>query len=297
MKYFDREGRLTEKSSGQDRLLKALYTHAAGRLLLKPLIRPAVSKAGGWLLNSRVSALLVKPFVRWNRIDLSQCERKTFQSFNDFFTRRLQVAARPIAEGEQVLISPCDGKLSVWPIKDDRSFQIKNTWYTLNELLRSGSLAKRYEGGFACVFRLTVDDYHRYCYMADGLKSANRKIPGMFHTVNPIANDCYPIYKENTREYCVLKTKDFGSLLIMEVGALMVGRITNHQPRKTFVSKGQEKGRFEFGGSTIVVLLPAGRVRPDQDLIDNTRAGGETIVKMGERIGVADTSNTDHKRS
>lgn len=287
MKYFDREGRLTEKSSGQDRLLKALYTHAAGRLLLKPLIRPSLSKAGGRLLNSRVSALLVKPFVRWNRIDLSQCEKKKFQSFNDFFTRRLQMTARPIAEGEQVLVSPCDGKLSVWPIRDDRSFQIKNTWYTLNGLLRSGSLAKRYEGGFACVFRLTVDDYHQYCYMADGLKSADRKVPGVFHTVNPIANDCYPIYKENTREYCLLKTKDFGTLLTMEVGALLVGRITNNQPRKTFVNKGQEKGRFEFGGSTIVVLLPAGRVRLDQDLIENTRIGGETIVKMGERIGVS----------
>lgn len=287
MKYYDREGRLTEKSSGQDRLLKALYTHAAGRLLLKPLICPTVSKAGGCILNSRVSALLVKPFVRLNRMDLSQCEKKKFHSFNDFFTRRLQRTARPMASGEQVLISPCDGKLSVWPIGDDRRFQIKDTWYTLTELLRSETLANRFEGGFACVFRLTVDDYHRYCYMADGLKSANRKIPGKLHTVNPIANDCYPIYKENTREYCLFKTKRFGSLLIMEVGALMVGRITNYQSRKTFVSKGEEKGRFEFGGSTIVVLMPKGRVRLDEDLIEHTRMGGETIVKMGERIGVS----------
>ena len=138
----------------------------------------------------------------------------------------------------------------------------------------------------ALVFRLTVDDYHRYCYVADGEKSQNYHIQGVFHTVNPVANDVYPIYKENTREYSLLKTKRFKTILMMEVGALMVGRITNYEEAGT-VRKGQEKGKFEFGGSTIILLLQKDAAVLDSDLIRNTEEGYEAIVKMGERIGTA----------
>lgn len=112
-------------------------------------------------------------------------------------------------------------------------------------ILKNPSLAKRYEGGYACVFRLCVDDYHRYSYPADGEKSENIRISGILHTVNPIAVESVPVYHENTREYCLLKTERFGTLIQMEVGAMMVGRICNyHGPR--YVKKGSEKGRFEF---------------------------------------------------
>ena len=110
-------------------------------------------------------------------------------------------------------------------------------------------------------------------------------LPGVFHTVNPAANDVYPIYKENAREYCLLKTERFGTILMMEVGAMMVGKISNLQKKTATVKKGQEKGNFEFGGSTVILLLQPGKVRIDYDLLDNTEEGYETIVKMGERIG------------
>ena len=135
------------------------------------------------------------------------------------------------------------------------------------------------------ILRLTVDDYHHYCYVADGEKSPEVKIPGVFHTVNPVANDVCQIYHENTREYCLLKTEQFGTITMMEVGAMMVGKITNLQPGACEVKKGEEKGYFEFGGSTIVLLLQHGRVRMDSDLIENSENGYETIVRMGERIG------------
>jgi len=121
--------------------------------------------------------------------------------------------------------------------------------------------------------------------VADGRKSANVTLPGVFHTVNPAANDVYPIYKENAREYTLLKTKQFGTILMMEVGAMMVGKITNLHKNPATVKKGQEKGNFEFGGSTIILLIQPGKVRIDYDLIENTEEGYETIVKMGERIG------------
>lgn len=273
--------------SFQDRLLSGLYGHAAGRLLLRPLVSPAFSCLGGKVLDSRLSALAVPPFVRANHVDLSLCRKQKFSSYNDFFTRELRPEARPVDQRREVLVSPCDARLSVYPITREGRFSIKHTEYTVESLLRSPSLGARYLGGDLWLFRLCVEDYHRYIYPADGLKSANVRIPGIFHTVNPVANDYYPVYKENTREYCLLKTAHFGTVLMMEVGALLVGRIQNHHQTEAKVRRGEEKGNFAFGGSTILLLTQAGAARPDDVFVRRTREGRETKVKLGERVGEA----------
>ncbi len=72
---------------------------------------------------------------------------------------------------------------------------------------------------------------------------------------------------------------------MMEVGAHDGRKITNLHKNPATVKKGQEKGNFEFGGSTIILFIQPGKVRIDYDLIENTEEGYETIVKMGERIG------------
>ena len=277
MKYIDRKGNITIEENEQDKFLRHLYNDRGGRLCLKLLIRPFVSKAAGVLLNTRLSARFVPDFVKNNKIDLSIYEKQNFSSWNDFFIRRIRKEERPIDMRENILISPCDGKLSVHRISSDSRFSIKDTEYTAGQLLKNKAIAERYTGGYALIFRLTVDDYHHYCYVADGRKSANVTLPGVFHTVNPAANDVYPIYKENAREYTLLKTKQFGTILMMEVGAMMVGKITNLHKNPATVKKGQEKGNFEFGGSTIILLIQPGK--------ENTEEGYETIVKMGERIG------------
>ena len=284
MKYIDREGNITIEESGQDKLLDWMYHHHVGRMVLKVLIKPEISKATGWLLNQRCSKILIQPFIRKNHIDMSLYEEKDYSSYNDFFTRQIRKEYRPIEPEENALISPCDGKLSVYPVEEDSRFRIKNTDYTLEALLRSKKLAKKYQGGYVCVFRLTVDDYHRFCYVDNGRKSGNYHIPGVFHTVNPAANDVCPIYKENTREFSLLKSEHFKTVLMMEVGALMVGRIVNHQ-EAGYVKKGAEKGTFEFGGSTVILVLQKNAVELEENILQNTRNGYETIVKMGEKIG------------
>ncbi len=285
MKYIDRMGNVTVEENDQDKLLRHLYNDRGGRLCLRVLVSPWISKMAGRLLNTGFSARFVGDFVEKNRIDLSICEKQKFSSWNDFFTRRLRQGERSVDEREKVLVSPCDGKLSVYRIDKNSRFWIKDTEYTVEQLLRNKSLAERYLGGYALVFRLTVDDYHHFCYPADGKKSDNVVVPGIFHTVNPVANEVYPIYRENAREYTLLKTEKFGTVLMMEVGAMMVGKITNVEKKSVSVKKGQEKGWFEFGGSTIILLLQHGKVRLDYDLIENTENGYETVVRMGERIG------------
>lgn len=285
MKYIDRKGNITIEENAQDKLLRHLYNDRGGRLCLKLLVRPAVSRIAGAFLNTRLSARIIPGFIRRNGIDLSEYEEAVYCSYNDFFTRRIRDGERPVAGDANTLISPCDGKVTVYRIGNDTRFYIKDMEYTAGQLLDNERLADRYRDGYAVVLRLTVDDYHHYCYAADGVKSPNIRIPGKLHTVNPAAGEVVPIYRENAREYCLLKTSVFGTIVMMEVGAMLVGRITNHHKGKKCVERGQEKGYFEFGGSTVVLLLPHGKVRIDTDLIENSENGYETVVRMGERIG------------
>ena len=285
MDYIDLQGKKVSNITNQDKLLSFLYTNILGRMLLKPLIQPQVSKLAGRYLSSALSKWLIPKFIERNEIDMDIYEECDYSSFNDFFTRKIKPDCRPVPEDLDVLISPCDCLATVYPIQENTTFSIKNTEYTLRSLLRSPRLAKRFRGGYAYVLRLTVEDYHRYLYSVSGKQSKNYHIDGTYHTVNPIANDYLPIYKENTREYTVIRSKEFGDVLQMEVGALLVGKISNHK-QSTVVTRGEEKGFFEYGGSTIVVLTQKGRVTPRSDLLTNSKNGYETKVLQAHPLGI-----------
>lgn len=286
MKYKDRTGMLKGEIDSQDKLLEKLYGTLFGRILLKFLVSKTISKAGGCLLDSSISKVFIKPFQEKHNITTEDYVKHEFTSYNDFFTRKKKESALIIDDCLDHLISPCDSKLTVYPIGASSSFWIKQTPYTLESLVRSKKLAKHFQGGTMCVFRLTVDDYHRYCYVDNGQKSKNYKIPGIFHTVNPIANDWYPIYKQNAREFSLLKSEHFGTILMMEVGALLVGKIKNFD-EKCEVKRGDEKGMFEFGGSTVILCFQKDRVKIDSDILNNSKHFYETKVRYGEKIGIA----------
>lgn len=285
------------EDSAQDRLLAVLYRHAAGRAALRLLVSRPVSEFGGWLLDSSVSRILIPAFIRSHSIHMEDFEQKKYSSYNDFFTRKLRMTggkeARHVEMADELFISPCDSRLSIYKIDKQCAFSIKHTGYTVQSLLRQNRLAQAYAGGYIWIFRLCVDDYHRYIYVDCGKVSAPVQIPGVFHTVNPVANEYFPVYKENAREYCLLKSEHFGTLLQMEVGAMFVGKIKNHPVKeKDTVQRGQEKGYFAFGGSTVVLMTQPGKVCPDEDILDNSRRGIETKVKLGERIGESAAPST-----
>lgn len=272
--------------SAQDRLIRLLYGNCGGRLLLGLLTKPCVSRAAGRIMDLGASAAFVGFFARRHHIDMSECRKKSFGSFNDFFMRELVTGARSVDMGEDTFVSPCDGRLSVYDISDEGSrLCIKDTSYTLEQLIRDKRLAYRYRGGRAWIFRLCTDDYHRYIYNVSGEQSKVRRIDGLYHTVNPFANDCLPIYKENTREYCLIKTKKLGTILFMEVGAMLVGRIENNDRSRHMAVRGDEKGSFAFGGSTIIIMTQKGAVIPRRDICKNTLHGLETRVLQGEITG------------
>ena len=144
-------------------------------------------------------------------------------------------------------------------------------------------LAKKYCGGTLMLFRLSVDDYHHYCYPVDGVEEDSRVLKGVFHTVNPFAASKKPVYCENSREFSILETEHSGNVLLMEIGALSVGKIINIKTSGN-VKKGEEKGYFEFGASSIILCFEKGAALPDSDLFINTVNGYETAVKMGMKV-------------
>lgn len=265
-------------------LLHFLYRRAAGRCILKVLSSRIVSKAAGVFLDSRCSHFLIKPFIAAHNVSLEECVSEDFMSFNDFFGRKLRKDKRPVDRAPESLIAPCDGLLSAYEIERNMVIPVKQSSYSLKSLLAGDEIYREYRDGICLVFRLRVDHYHRYCYVDSGVKKGNRKIEGQLHTVRPVALTSRPVFAENCREYTVIDTDHFGRIVQMEVGAMLVGKIKNYHGAGR-IYRGQEKGRFLYGGSTIIVLLKKGAAKLPQSLLRATAAGMEVPVKMGEKIG------------
>lgn len=270
----------------EGRALQFLYHTAPGRMLLKPLAGRRVSKMVGAVLDSRISKGLIPCFIKKNHIAIGQYMEEEYKSFNDCFTRKIRPEYRSICMDEDALIAPCDGLLSVYPVEEGSVIPVKQSRYTISALLGGAAVAEEFKDGICLVFRLCVSDYHRYCYLDSGTKGANHFVEGKLHTVRPLALEQNPVFTENCREYTILDTDHFGAVAQIEVGAMLVGRIKNHHGSWQY-ERGEEKGMFLYGGSTIVVLLQKGKAKIPAYAYEATARGEEIPVHMGEKIGVS----------
>lgn len=265
-------------------MLHFLYETAAGRVILKGLTMPWISEISGKFMDSWFSKPLIPWFIKKNNIDMTLFEKEDYKNFNQCFIRKIKPKYRPMDMRDEVFMSPCDGLLSAYPIKDDLVIPVKNSRYSITDLLRDKELASEFEGGTCLVFRLCVNHYHRYCYPDGGSKGENIFIPGILHTVRPIALRNAPVFTENSREYTVLDTDNFGRMVQMEVGAMLVGKINNYHEEYSFL-RGEEKGHFVYGGSTVIILLKKDTVRFSKRLFDATANNKEWSVRMGQMLG------------
>jgi len=265
-------------------IIKILYKTVVGRTILKFLVNPGVSRASARFLSSSFSGWLVPFFIRKNNINMTyyQVPEGGYNSFNDFFTRRMKEKYIWFKNGE--LVSPCDGLLTVSEINDDTVFHIKHTRYSLSELLNSSSLAAKYSGGTAYIFRLTPAHYHRYIWSSTGFILRKEHIDGVLHSVQPVCHEKSKVFIQNTREYAVINTNSVGKIIQMEIGALLVGKISNHNLEwNNMVCAGQEKGYFEYGGSSIV-LITGSRAELAEELQYREKLGDEIPVVIGEQL-------------
>ncbi len=262
-----------------------LYNTAFGRLLLKPLASRGISRICGAFLDTRLSKVFIRSFVRNNSINEEDYILDDINSFNDFFCRKIKDGLRCTDDDPQVLTAPCDGLLTCYKITSGMVVPVKQSAYTVADMLRDSALAEEFNGGLCLVYRLCVDHYHRYGYVDSGHKSSNVFIKGVLHTVRPVALAVRPVFVENCREYCVIDSPNFGKMVQMEVGAMLVGRIVNDTKGEADVVRGCEKGHFEYGGSTIIVLVKKDEAVIREDIYESSLEGVETPVKMGEAVG------------
>lgn len=285
IKVYDRQHhRMIQEEQYQEGYLTFLYETVIGRILLKWIFASKTyARLNAVYLNSKRSTKKIPGFVAQYHIPMNDYEKVVYQSFNEFFIRKMKKEARPICQAEDALIAVADAKLTVYPINEELRLNIKNSVYSVGDLIADEELAKKFGGGFCFVYRLTVDDYHRYHFVDDGRIRFHKKINGQLHTVSPISGKRYQVYIENQREVSLLATKHLGDVVQMEVGALQVGKITNYRVKQ--FHKGDEKGYFSFGGSTVILLIEKNRVSIEEDILHYSTLGIETKIKMGEKIG------------
>ncbi len=259
-----------------------LYNNFFGRIILKLIHNRFVSNIIGLYMNSPLSKGMISSTIKKYNIDMDIFEKKEYKSFNDFFIRYKKELNIDLDKNH--FISPSDSKLTVLKLSEDTSFKVKGSIYNMKNIIDE-DISKDYKNGYALIFRLEINNYHHYHFVDDGTIGKNKYIKGVLHTVQPIALGKYKVFHKNAREYTVLHTKNFGDIIQVEVGALSVGRITNNKSIKSF-KKGEEKGYFEFGGSTVILFVKDKSVIIDKDILDNSKKEIETIVNCGEKIGI-----------
>lgn len=269
--------------SDTSKMVSFLYGTIPGRYFLKIIMKLHLDRVIVRFLWSPCSKPLVEWYIRHNGIDVTPEEQASFRSFRDLFARTragIMVDLTP-----EHLICPCDGWLSAFSIDEKSCFAIKNSYYKIKDFLQDEAIARNYIGGTCLIFRLCVSDYHHYCYIDDGYQGENHFIPGVLHSVQPIACETYPVFVLNKRSWCLLTTEHFGPVVQCEIGALVVGGIFNERENARFC-KGMEKGHFELAGSTIILLFEKEQMQLRPELLERLSQVEEVRVKQGEWIGI-----------
>lgn len=236
--------------------------------------------------DSKKSSEAIQNFIERFKINMNEFEDKNFESFNDFFTRQFKKNAREFVADPKILPAFAEGKYLAFASMDQTTpLPIKGSYLDVVSLLASAPEASQLIGGPGFIARLCLSDYHRYHYPDDGQTIQSLNIHGDLQSVSPIAMAKHPkLLFKNERRISILETKNFGRMAMIEVGALTVGKIIqSHLETKPF-SRGNEKGFFKIGGSTVILIGEKGKWKPNEDLLKQTLLGYETYLKLGEEI-------------
>jgi len=291
IKYYNRKNQSyeIEKVAGE-KVLNWTYSSPLGLNLLETIIKKKMcSSLYGWYLDRRISKNKINSFITKFNIDMSSVEKRLqdFSSFNDFFYRKLKPNARKIDSNSHSLISFGDGKLFAYENIDlDRLIQVKGFTYSLRELIKDDRVAEKYRQGTCLILRLCPTDYHRYHFIDSGTCDDTKKIKGTYYSVNPVAlQKVAKLFCENKREWSTFHSDHYGDVLYVEVGATCVGSIIQTYTPEKRVNRGDEKGYFKFGGSTVILFFESDKVSIDEDIVEQTKLGYESYVLIGEKIG------------
>lgn len=296
----DREtGKVVEEKMPQylRRMLRGMYSNPTGRQLVNQGMSKSLLKRMTFNQAKKYTAPAstneIPDFIAFHNIDANEFldPISSFANFNDFFIRKLRQEVRPITSPDEPAwaICPADCRLHVYEtLTEAQNLWIKGKTFSLKTLLSNTELEADFAGCSLVIARLAPQDYHRFHYPVSGFSGKYFSQGDAYYTVNPIAvRENVDVYSLNKRTSVIVDSPDFGKVMIICIGATMVGSVVLTSGEDVNVEKGDELGYFQFGGSTLLVLFQRDRIRFDDDLIFNSAKQQETLVKMGMSLGRA----------
>ncbi|NWF37127.1 phosphatidylserine decarboxylase [Mariprofundus sp. KV] len=278
-----------------DGMVKFAYGNPIGRLLGPVIASKMFSQLYGRSQDSPKSAQKVAPFIKNFDIDIEQYQKGSLQenpietsyrSFNEFFIRQFQEGQRTFTPNDHEMAAFAEARyFGHASMSDDLTIPVKGSMLRAVDLIGDAELAKAFIGGPLMIARLCPVDYHRYHYPDSGKTVQAFTVAGDLHSVNPLALKYrQDIFIKNERRVSILETEHFGRLAYIEVGATCVGKIVQSYDESQPFNKGDEKGYFLFGGSTVVLCGEKGKWAPSEDMLKNTEAGIETYIQLGDVV-------------
>lgn len=291
IRYYDRyRHRIEREQVYAAALLNWAYNTRLGRWTLEILLkRRCFSRLYGWYCRQPISRRRIRSFVKKLRIETTEIPEplESYGSFHAFFTRAIDPEKRPVRSESHLCIAPSDSKVLAYEgVGAQVTFRVKQSEFNLESFLADPILAGEYDGGSLAIGRLSFRDYHHFHFPDSGVPGQTISIPGTLHAGGPYAvQRLVPFYADNHRTLTPFASDHFGPMLIVEIGAMAVGSICQTFQPGLRVGKGERKGFFAPGGSTVVLLFRPGAIAFDEDIVVNTERGMETFIRMGDSIG------------
>ena len=276
--------------------VRFLYKNSIGKAIRFFLTGSFFSQRYGWFQDHPLSRRKVAPFIENFNIPIEDYEpgsvealniESSYKSFNEFFIRKFKPGKRNFIADKNIMPAFSEARYYGWEsISDDQIFPVKGSFLNASALL--GSKAKKWQDTFhngpLLLARLCPVDYHRFHYPDHGRVIEIFDEGNELESVNPLALEEKPeIFLKNQRRVSIIETQNFGKLAYVEVGAICVGKIIQSHHYKNF-NRGDEKGYFLFGGSTVIVQGEPGKWKPSEDILEKTSNQQEVLVQLGQEI-------------
>ena len=296
IKFYNRlSGQVEREIVYGDKFIEWLYKAETGKALSAIITKAPLSQLYGALQDSKLSQRKVAPFIKNFHINMDdflpqegRSEASPYANFNQFFIRRFKPGKRPFIHEPTEMGAFAEARYFGYEtVHDDETVPVKGMHLKPHALLDNKKWKDVFHDGPMLLARLCPVDYHRFHFPDEGKILDDYRIKGLFHSVNPLAlKSKENILITNERHVSILETTNFGKLAYVEVGAMMVGKIIQSKPLSAGRSfhRGEEKGYFLFGGSTVVVIGEKGKWKPSQDIIDNTKNQMETYLQLGMSV-------------
>lgn len=230
-----------------------------------------------------------------------------FASWNDFFTRRFKKGQRPVhsPDDDKVIVSACESTpygLATDVQRQDR-FWIKSQPYSLQDMLAGDESAGLFAGGTVYQAFLSATNYHRWHSPVAGTIVRAFVQPGTYYS-EADSEGADAAEPQNSQSY--LAHVAARAIILIEADEPVIGRMAfvpigmsevssciidpNIRPGY-HLSKGEELGYFQFGGSTHCLVFRPGAIADfSLPAIPQPRDPHPRLVPVCSKLATANTT-------